>query len=68
MADGMAAVLEQYFVDARRADAAGGNAAPASSGASVGMSAEEFHTKLTVGSRVRGRRVVRLRPLAASCS
>ncbi|GLC58233.1 hypothetical protein PLESTB_001336100 [Pleodorina starrii] len=58
MAEGMPAVLEQYFVDARRPEAGGGGGTGAAAGAGAnpaaaaagggGMTAEEFHTKLTL--------------------
>ncbi|GLI69999.1 hypothetical protein VaNZ11_014733 [Volvox africanus] len=51
LADGMSAVLEQYFVDARRQEAGGGNPTPAGANgvaAGGGLTAEEFHTKLTM--------------------
>lgn len=59
LADGMSAILEQYFVDSRRPEAQGGAqaaapagpnvaAAAAAAGSGVGLSVEEFQTKLTV--------------------
>ncbi|GIL43939.1 hypothetical protein Vafri_1523 [Volvox africanus] len=51
LADGMSAVLEQYFVDARQQEAGGGNPTPAGANGVAtrgGLTAEEFHTKLTM--------------------